>query len=220
MGGRGQEGLAARKVRHRAAEASLLDRDKAKPVLHGRETRRKSRRPSSDDDDIMEIRPSQSIQRAHGIDRLATLLDGVADETHAAELTGDEHTRYIGLEVGADMGNVDAALLGAEDQADGVARACRPAGAVADAVRWFDEHGLAVDEPENLALRTSPNASAASDAAGGVDLRMQRRRLQQPGFRCCLALRDAAPLGLLAQPEIDDPNDRQGQGIEYQQRIG
>jgi hypothetical protein len=48
---------------------------------------------------------------------------------------------------------------------------------------------------------------------------VQRRRLQQSGFRGLLALADAAPLGLLAQPEVDDPNDRHGQGIEDQHRI-
>ena len=112
-------------------------------------------------------------QLSHGIDRLASLFDCVSNEAHATEFAGDEDSGDVGLEIGANIGNVDAALLRAENQRDRVARANLLAGAVTDAMAGLDQFGLSVDQSQNVALGTGADASAAAHTFRRIDFRMQ-----------------------------------------------
>src|SRR5207253_10085536 len=56
------------------------------------------------------------------LDRLPSLLEGVADEPHAAQFTRDENAGYRGLEFRRQDGNVDTTTLAAEHQCDGIDR--------------------------------------------------------------------------------------------------
>src|SRR5215472_2944628 len=170
---RGHHHLAAREVGDGAAKAVLLDGDVAQLVLHCGEARRKAGRTGADDHDVVAVGLAEVVQLAHRLHRLASLLDRVADQPHSAELARNEDARHVGLEVAADMRDVDAALCGSEDQGDGVGRARRPAGAVTDAFRRLDELRLAVDQPEDVAFRTGVHTCAATEAEPRIDLGMQ-----------------------------------------------
>ena len=103
-----------------------------------------------------------------------TLLDGIADQPHAAELAGDEQAGHIGLEVGFDDRQLDAAGFRPEHQRDGVRGTGRLAGAMTDAARGLDQlGGPIIDNAEQGVsrsnLRTSANAGAAAQTLHGVD---------------------------------------------------
>ncbi len=116
--------------------------------------------------------------RVHG---LAALLGGLADQPHATEFAGNEDARHIGLEVRRHVGNVDAALLGAKHQLDGLHRAGRHAGAVPDAGRRVDQHRLAIDHAQRP-FRAGLGAGPRAHAAARIHHRVQRRWLHQTGL--------------------------------------
>ena len=102
-------------------------------------------------------------------DGLPTLLDGIGDQTHAAEFTGDKQAGNVRLELRRNDRNIDAAPGGAKNQFDGVDRARRFASAVANARPGIEQLGLAADHADDAAFRASISAGAAPDAAGGID---------------------------------------------------
>ena len=126
------------------------------------------------------IGSSQSLETAHRVHGLPALLDRVANQAHPAQLSGDEEAGHVRLEVGADLGNIDAARRGAEDQRDRVRRARAPARAVPYAVRRVAQLGAPIDDAEHaLALRTRGDARPAPGTEAGVDHGMQRRGFRQ-----------------------------------------
>ena len=141
--GRGHGDLVARVVVDRAAErVFLLDDAVAQLVVDGRRAR--PDRPAGPQPTISTSRLARAVQSACGSPRWpGALLGRLADQPHAAQLAGDVDARTLVSELRADVGDVDAALLGAEHQADRLHRAGRQAGAVADAGRGVDQHRLA-----------------------------------------------------------------------------
>ncbi len=71
------------------------------------------------------------------------------------------------------MRNVDASALRAENERNCPVGARLAAGAVADAMGWFDEFDLPVDHPENIAFRAGADTGAAAEAFRRVDFRMK-----------------------------------------------
>ena len=63
------------------------------------------------------------------------------------------------------MRNVDASALRAENERNCPVGARLAAGAVADAMGWFDEFDLPVDHPENIAFRAGADTGAAAEIA-------------------------------------------------------
>jgi hypothetical protein len=179
---RGHRHLLPRVVEDRAAQrVLLLDDAVAQALVDRAQARREAGRPRADDDHVelaVVTRRLGLAARGDRLHRLAALLGGLADQAHAAELAGDEQARHVGLEIGLQQRDVQAAFLGAEDQRDRIERAGRMAGAVADAGRGVDQRGLAVDHAQRM-LGADLDAGAGADAQGGVDDRVQRRRLVQ-----------------------------------------
>src|SRR5690606_37120703 len=141
----------------------------------------------------------QQVQRAGGrrpplahdaVQALPALLEGVADQAHAAQLADDVEPRHVGLEVLPDARQLDAAALRAEDQLDRVHRAGALTQAVADAARRRDRHGLAVPYAEHGLLRARRDAVAGADAALGIDDGVERDGFVQ-------AVAERLQLGLL-----------------------
>src|SRR5690606_8509937 len=158
----------------------------------------------------------QQVQRAgrrsaalldDALDALPALLERIADQAHAAQLSHDVQPRHVGLEVLADARQLDAAALRAEDQLDRVHRAGALAEAVADAARGRDRHGLAVPYAEHGLLRARRDAVAGADAALGIDDGVERDGLVQ-------AVAERLQLGLfgLALEALLPPMVRQHEG--------
>ncbi len=113
--------------------------------------------------------------------RLSPLLGGLADQSHAAQLSRDENSGNVGLEVGLHQRNVDAAPLAAVDERDRADRARGGARTVTDARGGIRELRFAVNDPQcllgaDLRARTGPNADHR------IDDGMQRHRLRQSAF--------------------------------------
>jgi hypothetical protein len=107
---------------------------------------------------------------------LAALLDGVADQAHTAQLSGDVDSGYVGLEIGIDGGDIDAPLRGAEHELDRIHRAGRFAGAMTDAIRWCDQVGFAADHAQYIVfgvLGTGVDARLTTNADVVIDDGMQ-----------------------------------------------
>ena len=167
-------------MRNRAAEFLPLDRRRAQAPFLGGQRCRDAGRSGADDHDIERVPVrlrNQLPDRVHG---LASLLDRVPDQPHAAEFARNEHPRHVRLEIGLHRRDVDTASRRAEHKRDGVGRANRLAGAVTDAVGRADKMCLLADHAEHgvrVLLGARFDAAAAPDALRLVDFGMQRRRL-------------------------------------------
>jgi hypothetical protein len=91
------------------------------------------------------------------------LFDRIANEPHAAELSGDKETRNIGLKIRADMGQFDAAGFRSKDKLDRAYRAGRAAGAVTHALAPRDQFRFPLYETDNIAFGTSCYAGTAAN---------------------------------------------------------
>ena len=175
--GLGHDQLLPRVVRDRAADRVLLHQHVREAGGLAADRGRDARRPGADD---------RHVERAGDRGRVDGLLEAgrhlqplaqrVLDQAHPRELADDVHAGAAGLEVLVDLGQIDAALLGAEHQPDGVDRALDRALAVADALGRVEQRRDAVDQPEDLPLRARGDTRSASDADIGIDDRVQRRR--------------------------------------------
>jgi hypothetical protein len=97
-------------------------------------------------------------------------------------LASDIDAGNIGLEVGPDHGQIDTAGFAAEDQGDGIERAGRFAGPVADALTGLDQLRLAIDDAENIALGAGVHARTAAHAFCGIDKGVEGRRFVEAAF--------------------------------------
>src|SRR5581483_4506011 len=171
--------LATRVVRDGSTETLLLQGQKVELVGERRQAGGEARRPAAHYDDVEHAGPAEAVETSDRLDGLPALLDGVADQPHAPELSRNEESGNIGLKIGSDNGQLDAAGFGPEYQRDRSRRARRLAGAVTDAAGRLDQHGLAVNEAEDIALGACPGTGAAAQAFHRIDFRMQRGRLSQ-----------------------------------------
>ena len=87
-----------------------------------------------------------AAELGEALGHLEPLHDRVPDEPHPAQLADDVDPWPRGLEERVDLGEVDAALGGAEHEPDRAHRALRGAPAVADAVVGVDEPRRAVHD--------------------------------------------------------------------------
>ncbi len=71
------------------------------------------------------------------------------------------------------MGDINAPALRAEDKGDRVVGASLAAGAVADAMRGFNELSLAVDQADDIAFRTGADAGATTQTFRRIEFRMK-----------------------------------------------
>ena len=151
-----------------AQRVFLFNQPVAQLVVDGGEAGRQTGWPAAHNKDVQQIgRAAAWLADAFAdrANRLASLLRGFADQAHAAEFAGYENAGHIGLKTRADIGNVDAALFGSENQLDGVKRTGWQASAVANAVGRVDEHGFAIDDAQRP-LRADLGAGTGANAAG------------------------------------------------------
>ena len=160
------------------------------------------------------------MELPHRVDRLTALLDGIADQPHAAQLAGDEDSIDVGLKVGSDQRDVDAAGLGAEDQRYRVARTSDFACAVTDTLCWLDQGGLAVDHPEDISLRAGPHARPTTEAFHGIDDGMQRGWLRQTRIDVGRERGAAGAVFALAPAKIGGPDRAEHERVSRNFRIG
>ena len=144
-----------------------------------------------------------------GFDRLATLLDRLANEPHAAKFPRDEEARHVGFEIRLDEGNVHSALGGAEYEPYRVVWARRHARAVANACTRVHQLRLAADDAYCI-LGAGGDAGHRVEAAKRVDDGVQRRGFVESGFD---RLGEACgPLPLVSAPSRDVPHKRREKG--------
>src|SRR5215470_7249125 len=164
-----------------------------------------TRGPRADDEEIEHV-AARLAAGTDRLDRLATLLERITDESHAAELARYEYAGHRRLEARGEQGNVHATPLGAEYERDGRHGARGLAGAVAYAVTGIDELGATPHDAEDrvvLLLRAGFDARCATDTTL-VDVRVQRSRLAAAGLLMDLlaaALQPAAALHVPYQQE-------------------
>jgi hypothetical protein len=133
----------------RATERDFLfDGHKTQFLFHGRKRSGNTGRSGPDDDDVIGL--LAAFEFCNGIDRLPTLLHGLADQPHATQLTRDKYSRNIGFEIRFDLRYVHAALCGSEDKLNGVMRAGGLAGTVTDAGCRIHKLSLAADDTDGL----------------------------------------------------------------------
>ncbi len=149
---------------------------------------------------------------------MTALLDGVADEAHAAEFAGDEDPGHVGLEIRAEVRDVDSALLGAENERDGVERTGLAAGAVSDAVSRLDELGLAVDHADDVAFGAGADTGATGETFPRVEDRMKRRRLHESGLHRRSPDRPALRLTVPAPQDVEDPDEPDRHSVDDRDR--
>lgn len=179
--------LAAGIVGDAAAEALLLEDAGHEALLATGHRGGDAGRAAADDDDVDDVatllvraaaraRIGLLEAFAEGAADLGALAQGVLDEAHAAELADDEDAGATRLERVVGLGQIDPALGGAKDEADGADRALDGAAGVADAVGPLHQRGHAVDDADDVALRAGLDAREAADAEVRIDDRVQRRR--------------------------------------------
>lgn len=215
----GHHDLAARKVGDRPTEAVLLDSHEPQLAFSRRQTRRNAGGPATDDDEVERVVAAvarELTDRGHG---LATLLDRIADQPHATELSGDVNPGHIGLKISADIGDIDAARRRAEHERNGATRTRCTTRAMADTFGWRNQCGLAVDDPQDVTLGTRTDTGPAPDAQGGIDHRMQRCRLVETRLGRLHERRHRPRFGAAAVERVDRPNQEERRGVDEQKWI-
>ncbi len=201
----GHDDLAARILEHAAAERFLLERHELHAALERRERSRKTGGARADDHQVQD-RAAARAARMDLLHRLPALLDGIADQSHAAQFARDEHAGDIRLEPRRHARQVHAARRRAEDEFDRADGASRAAGAVADALGGAHEARLAADQAEYVVLRlfrAGADAGAAADALQRIHDRMQRSRFQEAGAHRLLVRAQAPVVQPAPAPGID-----------------
>jgi hypothetical protein len=160
---------------------ALLQDEVAQSLPDGFEPGGQPGRPGSDDHDV--VRPggcgcrcgsgrSAALRPPARGDRLdgdPTFVDGVLDETPAAELADDEHARHAGLEVQRDLRDLDALHGGVRRDDNRADRAGLLALTVGGALRSVDLRQLA-DEGHGAGLGARRDARSAPDAHVGAQM--------------------------------------------------
>jgi hypothetical protein len=116
--------------------------------------------------------------------RLLSLLQRIANQSHAAEFAGDEDARHIGFELRAHHRYFHAAPRRAEHQRDCFGGTSRFACTVPDAVGRTHELRASTDDAQHMMQRllgARLHARAATDAARGIDDGMQRNWIDESG---------------------------------------
>ena len=147
----------------------LFEGDGFQLLFHGSQRGRQAGRAGSDNDDINRI--GTALEFADGVDGLAALAGGFADQPHSSQFAGDKYPGYVGFKAWADLRNIHAAFLGAKNERDGTMRAGWQAGTVADAVGWVDQDGLATDESDGP-FRAGCDTTSRTHAFDWVDYRV------------------------------------------------
>src|SRR6185295_18645687 len=159
-------------LEHRSAERLLFERDVTHTFRQRGQRSGEARRARADDDDIGSIAAAPAAAGLDGLDRLASLLERVANQTHSAELARDKDAWNVRLEFRGEHWYLDAATRGAEHQSDGLGRTGGLACAVTDAIRGTDELSATADDAEHAMqglLRANLHARPATDASRWVD---------------------------------------------------
>jgi hypothetical protein len=167
----GHHDLLAGVALDRAAERALLVDGAAGAVEAGLQRRAEAGGAGADDGEVVDAVMASGGARGveGGAGGLAALGEGVVDQADAGDLAGDEQAGDGGLEGGGDDGDLDGAVVAAEDELDGGDRAAAQAVGVADAGGRADQAGAAGDEGEDVLLGTGVDAGAGADAGVGVD---------------------------------------------------
>ena len=188
-------------MEHGPAQAGLLlEQHIVKLLFMGSEARADAGRATAHHHHIALVATLPVLAAGNVVHGLLALLGRLADQAHAAQLTSNEDARYVGFELGRQLGNVDATLFGTEHQLDRVDRAGRQAGAVSDAVGRIDQMGLAADDADGI-FGAGGHARCSADAALQVDHRVQGRGFHHAAFLRFLpaALGFALPAFAVAQ---------------------
>ena len=168
--------LAAGEMRDRSAKAVLLHRQVAHFMRLGGQAGGDAGGPAAHNQHVENVLLAGAAQLANRVHRLPALLNGIANQPHAAKLARDEEAGDVGFEVSADMRDIDAALFRAENQRNGIVWAGHAAGAVADTLGPVDEFGLASHKSDDFAFGTCRNARAAAHAFAVIENGMKRSR--------------------------------------------
>ena len=225
MAGAVMTSLPRGKCPHRTSQTVLFEGDEFELMGEGAKAGREASRAGTDDHHIKHVGGlPDTRQRLDRFHCLAALLDGIADQAHAAELACNEQPGHIGLKVRFDNRQLDAAGLGAKHQRDGAGGTGGLAGSVADAARRLDELGLVADEAEHRVpvghLGAGANAGTAAQALHGSIKGCSDCRFGQARFLRLSLGRAAAGIDLFAHAQIDGPHHDQWDRVKGQDRIG
>lgn len=115
------------------------------------------------------------------------------------------------------MGQFDSSTGRPEDQADGVHGARAHACSLTDATVRLEQGEAAVDDADDLPFRTGLGATAGSDAAVGIDHRVEGNRLSHAGGDRLSKPLPGAPAHPVVVPEVAGDD---GEGDESDQGVG
>ncbi len=110
--------------------------------------------------------------RSDGVNAIAALIDGVFDESEAAEFANDEHIFDGGLVGRSESGETGANAGAGENHGDGADGAGFGTKTVANAFVTIEDRGFTANHAEDIAFGADGRAGGATDAGVIVDVRM------------------------------------------------
>ena len=114
--------------------------------------------------------------RSDGVNTIAALIDGVFDESEAAEFANDEHIFNGGLVGRRESGKTGSNAGAGENHGDGADGAGFGAKTVANAFVTIEDRGFTANHAEDIAFGADGGAGSATDAGVIVDVGMLRLR--------------------------------------------
>jgi hypothetical protein len=116
--------------------------------------------------------------------RLAALFDGIFNEAHSPEFTGDKNSGDVGFKILVYMRKINTPFFGAYPQTNGLGGTGEEAGPVAYALGRIDNCSLSVSNAYYILFRTGGDTGSGLDAAVQINKGMKRNGLVKAGFLC------------------------------------
>src|ERR1017187_4029058 len=166
----------ARVLGNGAADLVLLEGYVVELVFDGAERGADSRGSGAHDEQVIDPR-LRWLSRGgpaadESVDAFAPLIDGVLDESEAAEFSDDEQVLEAGLVLRGHVGHVGAHAGRGHDHGDRAYGTRFCAQSVTDALVSVDDGGFASDHGQHIALGTDRGTSGATDAVVDVNAGM------------------------------------------------
>ncbi len=141
------------------------------------------------------------------------MIDSLSNQSHPAEFAGNIDSGNIGFERRLHLGNVDASLFASKDKGDGFDRTGRLAGSMSDTMVRLHQDGLSSNDSQRV-LRTGLHAGAGPDAFIGIDHRVQRQGLGNPGLDRFVQPRPRQNFSSPASTAVEHEDDEKGNQVE------
>jgi hypothetical protein len=163
---------------HRPSERILLDGNESQFFLERTKGRGKSGWTCAYNHQVKLIALTNTIQLGNALQGASALFRGITDQPHTTQLTSDENTWNVCLEIATNVGDVDPTFFRPKYQRDGASWTCLLARPVSDAVTGSNKFGDSSNDPQHLPpFWAGCNTSATAKATGGVHYGVQGCRL-------------------------------------------